>query len=1112
MLHAKRVLNSKQAAKWCCALILIMTLLPLYAGYSSAATNLTAGKAVTSSSSNQTYGAGNTNDGNQASYWESANNAFPQWLRVDLGTAATINQVVLKLPTGWGTRNQTLAVLGSSDDVTYTTIKASQTYTFDVNTSNTVTITFTNTSARYVKLNFTANSVWPAAQISEFEVYGDAGPPSPTPTPSSSPDPGTGTTYQAENATLSGSAAITTNHTGYLGTGFVEGYWTQGASTSFNVNASSAGWKDVALRFSNGFAASSISLYVNGTKITQSALPTTNDWNTWAIKTETVYLNAGVNTIAYKYDAGDGANINLDQITVNPSSAQKPDLTVSNLTWTPSGILTEGANVTFSAEITNSGTGASPNTAHKVSFRMNGNEIATGSAMTSLGLNAKTTITASTPWSSTSGTYTVAAIIDPDNTISEWNENNNSSSKSITIAPLPGPDLIVQSVNWSPSNPQPGNSVSFTVVVKNQGIDPANGAVAARVVVGSTTLNGSLAGGLAAGAVGSISVSGTWTAVNGSTSVVATVDPANTIAEVKETNNTLTTTIGVSTAGPALPYAEVQAEDALTNGTIIGPDRSYPSLAGEASGRKAVTLSAQGQYVEFTVPQNANSIVMRYSIPDNAAGTGITAPLALYINGVKQTDLTLTSKYGWIYGGYPFNNNPVDVRPHHFYDEVNRLVNQMTPGTKVKVQVDPGNNAGAYTIDLMDFEQVAPAATQPAGSLSLTSDFGADPTGVIDATAATQNAVNTASAQGKVLWVPPGTYTINTQILVNNVTMKGAGIWYSKFHFITSTGNNEGFYGNYAPNPSTNVHLSDFAIFGEVMTRIDNDQINGIGGALTNSTLSNLWIEHTKCGMWLDGPFDNLKITGVRIRNQNADGINFHKGVTNSSVTQSFFRNTGDDGLAMWSDSSGNSIPDSNNAFTFNRVELPVLANGIALYGGTNNDVTDNYVADQQAEGGGIHVGNRFSPVTPVSGVINISRNTIIRSGSKDYYNGWNFGTGALWFFALDQPLTATIHVDDNKIIDSNYEAIHFIGSTISNITFNRDQIIGAGTYAIENRANGGSVTFNNVTATGLGRGSYFGSANGFTIIQGPGNTGWSATPVLIDPYPSAVYSPIVYP
>src|SRR6187551_1904694 len=75
-------------------------------------------------------------------------------------------------------------------------------------------------------------------------------------------------------------------------------------------------------------------------------------------------------------------------------------------------------------------------------------------------------------------------------------------------------------------------------------------------------------------------------------------------------------------SGPTLPYVEVQAEDANTNGTIIGPDRVYPGLATEAIERKAVTLDAQGEYVEFAVPQSANSIVMRYSIPDSNDGSG----------------------------------------------------------------------------------------------------------------------------------------------------------------------------------------------------------------------------------------------------------------------------------------------------------------------------------------------------------------------------------------------------------------------------------------------------------------------------------------------------------
>src|SRR6478609_531598 len=106
--------------------------------------------------------------------------------------------------------------------------------------------------------------------------------------------------------------------------------------------------------------------------------------------------------------------------------------------------------------------------------------------------------------------------------------------------------------------------------------------------------------------------------------------------------------------GATLPYVEVQAENAATNGTIIGPSAVYNTLPGEASYRKAVTLSGAGKYVEFTSPVATNSLVFRYSIPDSGSGSVYTAPISLYINGTRSTDFTLTNAYSWYYSSYPF--------------------------------------------------------------------------------------------------------------------------------------------------------------------------------------------------------------------------------------------------------------------------------------------------------------------------------------------------------------------------------------------------------------------------------------------------------------------------
>jgi hypothetical protein len=62
-------------------------------------------------------------------------------------------------------------VLGSTDGSEFTTLKSSAGYTFASSGNNTVTITFPATARRYFRLNVTANTGWPAGQISEFQVW-----------------------------------------------------------------------------------------------------------------------------------------------------------------------------------------------------------------------------------------------------------------------------------------------------------------------------------------------------------------------------------------------------------------------------------------------------------------------------------------------------------------------------------------------------------------------------------------------------------------------------------------------------------------------------------------------------------------------------------------------------------------------------------------------------------------------------------------------------------------------------------------------------------------------------------------------------------------------------
>ncbi|WP_327350690.1 discoidin domain-containing protein [Streptomyces sp. NBC_01304] len=133
-------------------------------------------KPATASGHTQGYAPGNVVDGDARTYWESVNNAFPQWLQVDLGAASPIRRLVLSLPPdpAWATRTQTLAVLGSTNGSDFTTLLASAGHTFDPAKGNTVTLSLPAPTARYLRLQFTANTGWPAGQLSTLEVHSDA--------------------------------------------------------------------------------------------------------------------------------------------------------------------------------------------------------------------------------------------------------------------------------------------------------------------------------------------------------------------------------------------------------------------------------------------------------------------------------------------------------------------------------------------------------------------------------------------------------------------------------------------------------------------------------------------------------------------------------------------------------------------------------------------------------------------------------------------------------------------------------------------------------------------------------------------------------------------------
>lgn len=137
--------------------------------------NLARGRSVSADSHVEDFVGSHVTDGDAATYWESTKgtDTFPHSIRVDLGAEKSVSKIVLKLPqvADWNSRTQTLSVWGAHNTSNAFTLASSAGYTFDAATGNSVTIRFSNTATRYIELRFTANSGWPAAQLSELAAY-----------------------------------------------------------------------------------------------------------------------------------------------------------------------------------------------------------------------------------------------------------------------------------------------------------------------------------------------------------------------------------------------------------------------------------------------------------------------------------------------------------------------------------------------------------------------------------------------------------------------------------------------------------------------------------------------------------------------------------------------------------------------------------------------------------------------------------------------------------------------------------------------------------------------------------------------------------------------------
>ncbi|WP_042422442.1 discoidin domain-containing protein [Streptacidiphilus anmyonensis] len=742
------------------------------------------------------------------------------------------------------------------------------------------------------------------------------------------------------------------------------------------------------------------------------------------------------------------------ELEVYGTPAPNPDLTVTSSSWSPSAPV-ETDSVTASAVVKNGGTAAS--VATDVNFYLGTTKVGS-TTVGALAPGATQTVSANIGTQS-AGTYQLTTKVDESRkNFNLTADQSYTNPTNLVVTPVQSADLV-GTLSWTPSNPAAGNTVNFSATVKNQGtIATTSGSHGLTLTLldatGNTvtTLTGSVSGTIAPGATTSPISLGSWTAVNGKyTAHLVLAADANELP-IKQPHLTSDTPLFVG-QGANMPYDSYKSTDGVLGGSgaIVGPNRTIGDIAGEATGREAVTLDNTGDSVSWTSREATNTFVLRYSIPDAPGGGGINATLDLYANGQLVQPLNLSSHYAWLYGSETSpGDSPSAGSPRHIYDESSFLLAQSYPqGTLFTLKKD-ASNSSQYAIDFMNLEQAAQTANPDPAHLVVPGGF--TQTDV-------QNALDKVRMDTTGTWtgvyLPAGQYAITGRLQVYGKPVKvvGAGVWYSQF--VAPQNQTDTDTGWDLQSGASGSTFTGFAWFGNYTTRQDGPGHTWDLRNMSNITIDNVWIEHNVVGVWGASNVQNSTFTNMRIRDTMADGINLTNGSQGNLISNDEARSTGDDSFALFAAQDQN--PGSkleNNTIQNVTAMTPWRAAGVAVYGGGGNTIQNFVVSDTLCYSGltisSLNFGYAFegfesSPQTTISNF------SLTRDGGH-FWGAQVFP--AIWAFSATQPFQG-IRVNDATITDPTYSGIMFQsdysgGSALNPVTdtvFTNTTITGAHAY-----------------------------------------------------------------
>lgn len=477
------------------------------------------------------------------------------------------------------------------------------------------------------------------------------------------------------------------------------------------------------------------------------------------------------------------------------------------------------------------------------------------------------------------------------------------------------------------------------------------------------------------------------------------------------------------------PYERYEAEPnwCSTNATFLEASDDQRMLQSEATHQQALQLIQPNDYVAWRVNNPGDGLTIRFSLPDNAEGTGNQGVVHIYAGEEQVGQLILDSYWAWQYctGTYPVNT-PIEncVIRMRFDEQHVRLTRPLAHGEELRI-VKADNNTVPYTIDFIELEMVP----QPVTFESIEGDK------VQYDGSSLQDFVS--QHRGKIIYIPAGRWEVAKRIHINydNTHLIGAGMWYTEIFFSAPSDNNATYYQRGFETNRSNIRIEGMYINTINNQRYyNNDNSKQVGKTFMgswgkNSVIRNCWTEHFECGAWIADysatGSENLLVEHCRFRNHYADGFNASHASIGHTIQFCSFRNNGDDDMASWT--TARMCKDVTYAYC--TAENNWRASSLGFFGGTNHHAHHIAIFDPLECGIRLNAdfdGKGFGD----EGMIRLHDITIVHAGCKRGTKGtsgdfWGNMQGAVNIGPTPKYVVKNIHIENIDVIDSRQHAFY---------------------------------------------------------------------------------------